>query len=230
MKKSALFAFVVLAGLVHASGYTSKTISTKKAGWYQATATYIVLPPDNPLAKTANKALMLWAANEQKKWITGVTQSQKESGKPSSPWERESGMTPVRADVRVISVTSGTYEYSGGAHPNHWSEAFNFAMVEGKPRQLKLDDLFRKGSKPGKAISDKLIAKLQKEEGAEWVINGDVKAITPQQLDRFTIGMDGLTWYFNPYEVGPYVSGDFEIKLTWNELGPDLIRAIVMGR
>lgn len=230
MKKSALFAFVILAGLVHASGYTTKTITAKKAGVYETSASYIVWPGKSPLEKFANKTLAAWAVSEQKKWIAGTLQVVKEQGKTNGTWEYEQGMSPVRGDIRVISVTAGTYEYSGGAHPNHGSDAFNFALIDGKPKLLKIEDLFRKGAKPGKMLSDKILKKLEDEEGAEWVHNGDVKVVPANQLNRFTIGMDGLTWYFNPYEMGPYVSGDFEVKLTWQELGPDLNRALVMGR
>jgi len=230
MKKSAFLALILLGAIAQASNYTTKTIKTAKAGSYEATTSYLVWASSHPLARVANPVLKNWAMRQHESWIKEILKAQKEEGKPSSAWEQEIDMEVVRGDIRIISVNASIYDYSGGAHPNHGSESFNFAMVGGKPKQLKLEDLFRKGSSPGKMVSALVIAKLKNEEGADLVQSGEVKALTVMQLNHFSIGVDGMTWYFDPYEVGPYVAGAFEVKLTWKELGPNLNRSMVLGR
>lgn len=230
MKKSALLAFVLLGAFSQAADYTTKTLKSAKPEAYQAMTTYLVWSASHPLAKVANPVLKEWATKLHNSWVKDVVDAQKAGEKPTSAWELEIGQEVVRGDIRVISVIASIYDYSGGAHPNHGSASFNFAMIGGKPKRLTLEDLFRKGSNPGKMVSAKVIAKLKNEEGADLVKDGEIKVLDKKQLDHFTIGADGLTWYFDPYEVGPYAAGDFQVKLTWKELGPSLNRAIVLGR
>lgn len=223
---------VLALGLLLLAGpeFAVKSVASKKAGYYEASANYLVWKPSHPLAKVANPAIENFVKSSYKKWIAGAEQAFKEDGKPTMAWDLEIDSERLRSDPRVISVIVNTYDYTGGAHPNHGSDTLNFAFVGGKPQQVKLNDLFKPGSNPGSMVSKKVIAKLMKTEGADWVQSGELKTLTPEMLNRFVIGSDGLTWLFNPYDVGPYAAGDFEIKLTWKELGPNLIRAIVLGR
>jgi len=39
-----------------------------------------------------------------------------------------------------------------------------------------------------------------------------------QDLSSFTLSADGLTFYFAPYAMGPYVQGSFEAKLPYEVL------------
>ncbi len=104
--------------------------------------------------------------------------------------------------------------------------AYNFGTAAGqtKPRQLKLADFFTDGAAASKRVNDLLMAKLRATRGrdqeASWVIEGEVKAIDKASLQNFVAEKDGLRWFFAPYEMGPYSSGQFEVKLSARELGP----------
>ena len=36
--------------------------------------------------------------------------------------------------------------------------------------------------------------------------------------DSFTVGENGITFYYQPYDVAPYVFGVIEITVPWEEL------------
>lgn len=47
-----------------------------------------------------------------------------------------------------------------------------------------------------------------------------VDAILPN--DNFDLTTEGITYYFNPYEIAPFVAGIIEISIPWEELKPVL--------
>jgi hypothetical protein len=69
--------------------------------------------------------------------------------------------------------------------------------------------------------SDAVIAKLKQKESATEVTSGQITKLTPEQRERFVATPEGLMFLFDPYEVGPYVAGRFQIRLTAQELGPN---------
>jgi hypothetical protein len=79
-------------------------------------------------------------------------------------------------------------------------------------------------------VSDAVIAKLKGDRRATFVRSGEVKALTPLQLERFVVVQDGLLFFIDPAEAGPFVAGRFQVKLTIAELGPSFRRTFVYGR
>ncbi|MBN9504288.1 MAG: hypothetical protein BGO01_03885 [Armatimonadetes bacterium 55-13] len=230
MKKSAFLILAALCALAQAADYVTKKVSAKKADYYEINTSYPEWKSTNKLGAFANPVLKKWALGEHNSWLAQVKQDQKDLEKPTMAWYHEIGFSVARSDARILSVVAGMEDYSGGAHPNHWTLCFNFAMVKGKPKQIKLKDLFKPGGNPEKLVSDKVIAKLMKMEGADWVQNGEVKKLDKIQIEKFTIEKDGITYGFDPYVMGPYAAGDFEVKLTWAELGSTLNRALVSAK
>jgi hypothetical protein len=230
MNRTLCLVAVALAAYSVPADYVTKKITAKKAGLYEANAVYLEFSKSHPLAGVINPFLKNLAAKEHSEWIKLTLETQKDLGKPTSAWEHEIGMDVMRSTPRLVSIAVSTYDYSGGAHPNHGVDMFNFGLVRGKARQLKLADFFATGFNSSAFISKLVIARLKKEEGATSVQDGEVKTLNAKQLQRFSVGADGLTWYFNPYEVGPYAAGDFEVKLSLKELGPKFNKAMLLGR
>lgn len=223
-----LLALILIVSTAASAEYTTKKLTATKAGYYDVNARYLVFNQTHPLASTINPALKSFATREQTSWLRDIGEMQKEMGRPPTPWELEIGMEVVWKSPKVISVLISRYSYSGGAHPNHGLEAMNFGMVNRKAKQLKLTDFFATGFDASAHVSKLLIAKLRKTEGADWVKDGNLNKLDAKMVQRFTASDKGLIWYFNPYDVGPYAAGDFEVTLNLRELGPKFKREMLL--
>jgi hypothetical protein len=124
--------------------------------------------------------------------------------------------------TQLLSGVMTSYAFVGGAHGMTHFLPYNFAFVEGSPKQLVFGDIFRAGT--GAQVSDRVMAKLQGVERATWVAEGEVTAMTAKQLDRFVITKNGVKFLFDAYELGPYVSGSFNVTLLYSEID-DVIKA-----
>lgn len=129
---------------------------------------------------------------------------------------------------KLISVRREVSQYSGGAHGIGLLLTANYGLRGGRPAQLSLGDFFHPGSHYRAATEKKIMDRLRQDPNAAWLQDGSVKTLTPAQLNNFQVEKDGLRWWFNPYEVGPYAAGIFEVKLTTRELGPDF-KATLLG-
>ena len=122
-------------------------------------------------------------------------------------------------DLGRSSTLLAIYNYTGGAHGMTSFVTVNLRAANGKVREVRLRDLF---SSPDyrSVVETALLTKLRDMPGASWVESGEVREFTPAQLEVFTHDRDGrLTFYFEPYALGPYSSGSFEVTLSKAELG-----------
>lgn len=140
--------------------------------------------------------------------------------KPTHPYAYEVTSTVALAHPSLISVRQMIYSYTGGAHPNTFWPAMTFGMVHGKPKRLSLDDVLKDGASPT-WVDDLVLTRLRRKE-ASWVVDGAVTSLTDDQRANFTVDAKGMTWWFAPYEMGPYVQGMFEIHIGWPALRPYL--------
>lgn len=207
--------------------FTVKKLSLSKAEFYVSNVEYLEFAPKHSLSAFMNPILKTYASTEQARWLKDAKEMQKELGKPNTQWEQDVAMAADWNTPRLVSILISRYDYSGGAHPNHGVEVMNFGFSKGKAKQLRLSDFFADGFDSSSFVSKLAIAKLKKEKGADWVQSGELKKLDARMLNRFTPSASGLKWHFNPYDVGPYVAGDFEVNLTLKELGPKFNRAML---
>lgn len=134
--------------------------------------------------------------------------------------------------AQLISVTTMTYSYEGGVHGFYYSTPYNFGFtsraVKGRrhqevPVRLRLLDFFTNGKgvreRVRRQIFDKLRATKGSDAEATWTLDGTVKVVTDNQLENFVAERGGLRWFFSPYSMGPYSSGEIEVLLSPLELG-----------
>ncbi|HKO97186.1 MAG TPA: DUF3298 domain-containing protein [Pyrinomonadaceae bacterium] len=133
----------------------------------------------------------------------------------------------AKDDLISLSFGVGSY-YAGAAHPNSYSESFNFDLKSGKA--IKLGDLFNSGSKYVQVISAYAIQDLKKQAKAQgddsmldddWVQRG--AGPDPKNYESWTIGKTGLGITFDAYQVAPYAAGPQEVKVPYSAL-KDIIR------
>ena len=126
----------------------------------------------------------------------------------------------LAASPDIISVSLGTGFYVAGmAHPNSqdvshvvWSRRYN--------RPLTQADVF--AVQPDRALRRLALSRYDNREN---LTNADDPNGLPLSWDDASIGPDGITWSFEPYQLGGYLSaGSATIK--WKELKPYLHREL----
>lgn len=120
---------------------------------------------------------------------------------------------------KYLTVTVGSYSFFGGAHPNTFSRDFVFDSQTGKILGLK--DVFISGfdSKLNKQIDKKFreTYKLKPNES----LNGEKGMLFENFIkynDNFFLTKNGISFYYNPYEIAPYAVGPIVLDFTYNEL------------
>lgn len=119
---------------------------------------------------------------------------------------------------KIVSAELNSYIFTGGAHPNHWTNLASFNRATGK--KLTAADLF----------SDQAaVIKLLEKPFVDAKKDGMPEAKTPTDLmfpdtkfgfpENIAVVKEGIRFYYNPYELTAYALGDFDLLLTWEQLG-----------
>ncbi len=114
-----------------------------------------------------------------------------------------------------ISLVGFTYTYTGGAHGNSFADSYLLEVDGESLVRWQVADLFAADTDWVAAVGPLVLADLARQD-AMWVTEGDVTEITERDLRVATIGPDGLTFHFDPYQMGPYVQGGFEVALAYH--------------
>lgn len=136
-------------------------------------------------------------------------------------WELTSSVEVEHINSQVLCLRHSYYAFTGGAHGIYQTRFYNYDLKTGK--LLKLEDLFQPGfQKRLTALAEAAFRKQREltptvslaEAGFEFTDNrfalNELFLMTPQ----------GLRFLFNVYEVAPYVTGDTEFAVDYNELEP----------
>lgn len=124
---------------------------------------------------------------------------------------------PARGLVTVATFRS---DYLGGAHGNSAASAVLVDVASG--RALALDDVL---SRP--AGWPAMVTRLTIEELRQQFVGrpGDPETLTEASIGkllmdpaRWAFGPEGVEIVFNPYEIGPYAAGAFEVALSYEQL------------
>lgn len=126
-------------------------------------------------------------------------------------WDLQSRWTTRYRNPALISGLLTFSEFTGGAHPNPWLVSVNFDLAGG--RELTLGQLFRPGHL--QVLSRYAVAELEKRDLPEARVGAAPKA---ENFSVWTLGPQGLTLVFPPYQVGPYAAGTQEVLVPWKEL------------
>ena len=133
----------------------------------------------------------------------------------------ETSETEVNVFVRynqngILSLDLGFMSnYYGSAHPMYFSKTMNFDATTGA--SIQLSDIVNSV----KLKEFNLLAERQfiKENGSEgW----DFQPGNFKVNDRFVLHGQGMTFYFDAYELGTYAMGPAELTLTWGAIKPFL--------
>ena len=140
-----------------------------------------------------------------------------ESGYFTLAYADEASASGVRQG-QIYSIRINSYSYSGGAHPNSYTDSYLFDLKLGQfidPAQVADDPVaFQKGA------AELLLEKAQEQDE-------DVRAgFYPEYADVISrwyegtvlFDSEGMTVVYSPYELGPYALGTVELKVGYDEL------------
>jgi hypothetical protein len=140
---------------------------------------------------------------------------------PDSPlvWFAERKVAVRHLSPRWLTLRSEELTFIGGAHSNTWIVLSNFRPATGE--EIHLEDLIRDDSFDRMTALAEEKFRTAREIGPDdpleaagfWFEDGRFLL-----NDNFSIGVDGLTFYFNRYEIAPFVLGPTEISLPWSEI------------
>lgn len=128
-------------------------------------------------------------------------------------------------DSNVWNYTAVNFQYTGGAHPNTYAKYLNFDAKTGK--KLTADEVFAKNgeAKICSLILQKLIEDVNKKMETDTITSVERLQSVGILLDtdiyipeNFLLGKDGVTFYYNHYEIAPYAAGDFSLTVPYDEI------------
>ncbi len=189
---------------------------------WEASVQYFSFKSKEPLLTFASDKLKKEAVSGLESFLTETKKDLKEE--PDRALPRYYHAAPhLSVNVPGLFCCYSTLEsYMGGAHGMYWYKPSNFALLNGKPKLLALQDLFLKDVDAKKACSELVIAQLKGIDRADWVQDGSMTELSKEQAANFVITPAGITFLFEPYSAGSYASGSFEIKIRFAELAGKL--------
>jgi hypothetical protein len=125
-----------------------------------------------------------------------------------------------RADCKVLSVVERNYDLGGGVHSNFGYSCLNLDAETGK--EISLSDVITDKSRLADLLKSKLKEENTDEVFFDWMeetIDKEVNEVKEDDLvykSTWTLDPQGITFYFDPYEIGPWASGAFTTTILYN--------------
>jgi hypothetical protein len=128
--------------------------------------------------------------------------------------ELEINCKPTLNTTGLISVLCHEFEYAGGAHPSNNILGLTYFLSKSEIKHLKIQDFFAEEQAAQQLLSKLCITSL-KEQNADWVTSGEIKGFTEF---NYSVSKQGFTIHYAPIEVGPYVSGNYQVQIPFEQL------------
>ncbi|MFO7321856.1 MAG: DUF3298 domain-containing protein [Chloroflexota bacterium] len=117
----------------------------------------------------------------------------------------------------IASLLLTVSNYTGGAHPNSFFKTMTFDLENGI--QLGFNQVFPPENNPLAIIAPiaqaQLIEKLPDLEES-WIRDG--ASMDSANYRNFVLTEDSVIFYFDPYQVAPYVYGPQQVEIPLSEL------------
>jgi len=214
MLATLVFAHAMLA----APAQPLTTWREKVKGKWSAEATFVTPKTNTALGKLAKSDFLA----AEKKIYTNFVANTKADFKElkddfgMGEWSYEAGSEIVFETKDIISIRAGSYSYMGGAHGIGVTRTYNYGIVNGKPKRLTIWDIVQKDSRQELRLV--LLGHAMANPNTDWVQEGIYNDFTETQFNRFWISRTGLTFEFDPYELGSYAAGPFSFHVRYDEV------------
>ncbi|WP_020527250.1 DUF3298 and DUF4163 domain-containing protein [Flexithrix dorotheae] len=133
-------------------------------------------------------------------------------------WNKEINYEIVNQTDDLLSLKVQSNEYTGGAHPNNLVNFLNIDLEDGE--KINLDNII---SKDYRSKLDQLVDQKYRSQNNLTAQDNlkEKKGLFEEKInasENFAITDDGILFYYNNYEIGPYSMGPTEILLSNTEL------------
>lgn len=117
---------------------------------------------------------------------------------------------------QIVSVRLVSESYTGGAHPNRYTEGLLFDLGAGQftdPAQLADDPAsFLSGT------AELLLEKAEAHPAYDFFWQDYTGLIARWNEGTVFFDSEGMEVVYSPYEIAPYAMGEVELRLGWEEL------------
>jgi hypothetical protein len=133
-------------------------------------------------------------------------------------WTSETNGKHVYYNENILSYEISNSSFTGGAHPNSFSNYMNFDLSNGNT--LSLSGILSPGFENTlNGMIDKKYRELHNIKPDSSLQDAGLFENSITYNDNFAVTKDGLLFYYNNYEIAPYVMGPTEIVIPYTELG-----------
>lgn len=116
----------------------------------------------------------------------------------------------------IISLSYSLGEYMGSAHPNSYQTELSYDKI--KKKRLNPTDVFTDLNKLN-SIAEKYFRKQHGISENESLTDAGFEFEEGFELnDNFSLRKEGIFFFFNNYEIGPYIMGSTEILIPYQDV------------
>jgi putative hemolysin len=163
-------------------------------------------------------------------FIENIKNSFKEAASGADAWQGENTLEiyydPYEINSNFVSIRFEISEYTGGAHSMTYSKSFNYDLKKNKA--IELSDIFDSNKDYLNNISAKSIQYLLKLNNENNFSDEESikEGAGPKQenFEIFTFNKNTVVFYFNPYQVAPYVAGRQDVIFPFSSI-KDILRS-----
>jgi len=138
---------------------------------------------------------------------------------PSQGWEVDRQVQILPSPIGICSIEAREFQFTGGAHPNTSIRLASFDVHSG--HRLTLADLLNPGfgarldslGEEAFRRARELPADSSVADSGFWFEGGRFRL-----PGGFAVTADGLRFYFNAYEVGPYALGPTDFLIPFSRI------------
>lgn len=136
----------------------------------------------------------------------------------TSSYEQELTSQKVLQNSKIVSFNINASGFTGGAHGYYASAFSTFELTTGKELMLTdiISDTIALRPMLEKAFVDEKKADMPDATLKDLLLNPDAPLALPVNV---CIVQDGVSFFYNPYEVASWAVGPTAITLTWDQLG-----------
>ncbi|CQB88643.1 Protein of uncharacterised function (DUF3298) [Chlamydia trachomatis] len=120
----------------------------------------------------------------------------------------------------ILSLISKTTEYSGGVHANEVVSTLNYDLNNKEP--ITVSSIFKNPKDPDllDLLYDALMRSFEVKSREELEYKGVFNYHALEVTNNLFFDEEGITFYYNPYELATYAAGPIEIHLSYQALAP----------
>lgn len=118
----------------------------------------------------------------------------------------------------LVTYTITKWSYTGGAHGIYGTQSHTYSLADGY--ELSLADIFSEEEQ--RRLDELIHADIYEQYDARTDDALTDAGFFPEYIaptENFLITPGGITFYYNPYEIGCYALGAVEVTIPWEDLG-----------